>query len=66
MLSQAVMEERSPVQNKDRSSNKEKTTRKSTTNASTNVNYNDFQSCQGIIKFIQVIVQISFYYNTPP
>lgn len=42
----AIIQERGPVQNKDQSSNKEKATRKSTMNASTNVNYNDFQNCQ--------------------
>lgn len=42
----SVIDERGPVQNKDQSSNKEKATRKSTMNASTNVNYNDFQNCQ--------------------
>lgn len=44
---QAVIDERGPVQNKEQSSNKEKATRKSTMNASTNVNYNDFQTYQG-------------------
>lgn len=47
MLCQALIQERGPVQNKDQSSNKKKATRKSTMNASTNVNYNDFQNCQG-------------------
>lgn len=44
---QAVMEERSPIQNKNLSSNEEKATCISTKNASTNVNYNDFKNCQG-------------------